>query len=143
MKRKFRYILAGFAAAFFLVAFWPVSSPASPRWEVWVVDQAGHPVQGLTVLMSRGDSSESGENTEQNLLTDQNGYAAFAARNVTISALAAILTKMSPSFATVSAFGQDAKGNNAKGNKVVSDFAYWHENPLNMQSRLIVNASRY
>jgi hypothetical protein len=148
VKRKMtRYILAGFAAAFLVVAFWPVSSPANPRWEVCVVDQAGNPVQGLNVLMTWEGNSESGENTEENLLTDQNGDVVFAPRNVKIAAWGPILAKifshdlyhssLGP-YVAVSAFGQDAKGN-----KVVSGFAYWDGNSPNMQSRLIVNASPY
>jgi hypothetical protein len=142
-----RYISAGFAAAFLLVAFWPVSSPANPRWEVYVVDQAGKPARGLHVLMTWEGNSENGENTEQTLLTDQNGYAVFASRNVKIAAWITIAAKIFPHallpsnfgpLAAVSAFGEDAKGN-----KVASDFAYWDGNSPNMQSRLIVNASPY
>jgi hypothetical protein len=148
MKRKMtRYISAGFAAAFFLAAFWPVSSPVNPRWEVYVVDQAGKPVLDLHVLMTWEGNSESGENKEQTLLTDQNGYAVFASRNVKIAAWITIAAKIFPHalhrsnfgpFAAVSAFGQDAKGN-----KVVSDVAYWDGNSPNMQSRLIASVSPY
>jgi hypothetical protein len=148
VKRKLAlYILVGFAAAFLVVAFWPVSSLANPRWVVCVVDHAGKPVQGLNVLMTWEGNPESGENTEQNLVTDQHGDVVFAPRNVKIAAWIPILAKIFPrvlyhsgfgSYIAVSAFGQDAKGN-----KVVSGFAYWDGNSPNMQSRLIVNASPY
>jgi hypothetical protein len=146
-RKLTRYILPSFAAAFFLVAFWPVSSPSSPRWEVCVVDHAGKPVQGLNVLMTWEGISEGGENTERNLLTDQNGYVVFDRRNVRMAAWNAILAKILPQglsrsnfgpLAAVSAFGQDAKGN-----KVVSDVSYWDGNSPNIHSRLIVNASPY
>ena len=148
MKRKStRYVLAGFAAAFLLVAFWPVPSPVNPRWEVFVVDQAGKPVQGLHVLMTWESDSEGRENTQQTLLADKNGYAVFASRNVKIAAWSAIAAKIFPHvlhasnfgpLAAVSAFGQDAKGNN-----VISDFAYWDGGAANIRSRLTVNASPY
>lgn len=93
--------------------------------------------------MSWEGNSESGETTEQILLTDQNGRVVFAERNVRKAAWFVILAKRFP-FAFyesslgpyVTAFGQDAKGN-----KVSSDFAYWDGKSPNVHSQLIVSPS--
>jgi hypothetical protein len=70
--------LAGSGLAVF--ALIPFPYLAAPRWDVWVVDEAGAPIDGMTVRrVYRSYSTESEEHTEDQV-TDKRGYAAFPVR---------------------------------------------------------------
>jgi len=55
----------------------PFESLNSPAWDVWIVDQLGQPVSGMTVRLSYQNYSAEGEAHEVNTTADQNGYARF------------------------------------------------------------------
>jgi len=65
VESKFHYIFASFDAAILLVAFWPESSPANPRWEVCAVDPAGNPAEDL-------DDSPNSESCFKSKFGDEN-----------------------------------------------------------------------
>ena len=52
---------------------WPTTTPESPEWEVWVVDQAGQPIEGMTVRMTYQNYSAEIESHPDDRTTDAKG----------------------------------------------------------------------
>src|SRR5438270_7112580 len=52
----------------------------APTWDVWVVDQAGHPVAGIKVFETYQDYSCESESHTQVLVTDEQGQVQFQAK---------------------------------------------------------------
>jgi hypothetical protein len=140
-----RYIVAGLAAAILLAALWPISSPATPLWKIWVVDESGHPVEGALVSLSWQNYSAEDEGHEQDLRTDQNGYVAFPPKTLEasvlrrmiqtiVSATAGVHASFGP-HAYVDAFGADGLAGEAVSGKYVTD---WTGAPPEMQSRIVL-----
>jgi hypothetical protein len=139
--------LAGIAAILALLAINPViSTPATPRWEVWVVDEKGHPLQGMTVRLSWANYSVETTDHQEDLQTDENGYAVFPARAFTApvkdrflgtirSAGGGVHASFGP-HAFVFAFGRGLEGDSVTG-RYITD---WRGKPDRMQSRIIAKA---
>lgn len=125
-----------------------ISTPETPRWEVWVVDRDGRPLRGMTVrLLWHNYSAESTGHTEERQ-TDENGYVVFPARrlaaslrdrvSVTIqSAGAGVHASFGP-HASVFAFGGGLEGYSVTGPYVTD----WRGKPDQMQSRIIASPQR-
>jgi hypothetical protein len=87
---------------------------------VWVLDQNGHAVSGITVRLSYQNYSVEDETHEIDRTTDQDGHAAFAAQTLSssllrrlvftvLSARAGIHASFGP-HANVFAFGKGLEG---------------------------------
>ena len=65
------------------IAFSTAAYPAylnAPTWDVWVVDQAGHPLAGIKVSESYQDYSCESESHTEVLVTDEQGHVQFQAK---------------------------------------------------------------
>lgn len=138
--------LCGFAVAVGLLIVNPViSSPATPHWEVWVFDEQGHPLEGMTVRLSwRNYSAETADNQEDRH-TDENGHVVFPASRLaaslrdrisaTIQSAGAGVHASFGSHAFVFAFGHGLEGVSVSGPYVTD----WRGKPDEMQSRIVVH----
>jgi hypothetical protein len=141
-------LVAGLAAGVLLAAVWPVTSPATPEWEVWVVDENGRPLQGVTVRLVWQNYSAETESHEEDRQTDKNGYAVFSARTFKASALRLVLGTIQAAEAGVHAsFGPHAWvfafGRGFQGDAVTDGYITdWTGRPSKMQSRIVARAGR-
>jgi hypothetical protein len=125
-----------------------ISTPATPSWEVWVVDQNGRPLPGMTVRMTWANYSVENTDHEEDCTTDEKGYAAFPARMLKSSITGRIIGTMRSAsgfphssfgpHAHVFAFGHGLEGDSISG-KYITD---WTGSPSQMQSRIIAKPSR-
>ena len=143
-----RFVVAGLTTAFLLAAVWPITSPATPHWEVWVVDENGHALQGMTVRLVWENYSAESESHEQDLRTDENGYVVFPARTFKASALRRLFGTIRAARAGVHAsFGPHAYvfafGRGLEGDAVAHGYITdWTGKPDEMQSRIVAGAKR-
>ena len=63
--------------AFVAVALIPIPYLAAPRWQVWVVDDSGAPLEGMTIRLVYQNSSAEAEGHEENRSSDVRVYVAF------------------------------------------------------------------
>jgi hypothetical protein len=137
------------AGALTLLAVNPIfSTPATPRWEVWVVDENAHPLQGMIVRLSWENYSAETTEHQEDLRTDQNGYVVFRERTLRVKTRDWIVGTMRSigmfphgSFgphAYVFAFGNGLEGDSISG-KYLTD---WTGTPGQMQSRIIAKSNR-
>ena len=135
-----------FVVVAIMLAFVPVRSLSSPAWDVWVTDQSGHPVSGVTVRLTyRNYSAESGSH-ETDAITDVQGHVAFSSQTlsaslarriiaVSLSAMAGIHASFGP-HASAFAFGRGLQGFAIdEGRNVLLD---WTGKPDRMESRIVV-----
>lgn len=143
-----RRILVIGAVALLIVAAWPTSYLASPRWEVWVVKDDGQPIPQINVRLVYQNYSVEGASHEVTLKTDENGHVLFPQHYETACALQRALYTMSSAMAGAHAsFGRHAYvfafGGGYEGSAVVGNYvADWRGNPDSMQSKIVANRSR-
>jgi hypothetical protein len=136
--------IAGVTAAISLLAINPVfSTLTSPRWEVWVVDENGRPLHGMTVRLSWANYSIERVTHEEDLQTDENGFVVFPAKTSKERLTEAIPEIMDSirSFphsnfgphASIFAFGNWRQGSAVEGGYVID----WAGSPSQMQSRIV------
>lgn len=134
------------AAAIVAGAFVPIKSLSCPVWDVWVTDQSGHPVSGLTVRLSYQNYSAERESHETNAITDTQGHATFSPQTVSaslgrriVAILSSALAGAHASFgahASVFAFGKGLQGFAIDQRRnVILD---WTGRPDHMESRIVV-----
>ena len=136
--------LAAIAAVFALLAInIKISTPATPHWEVWVIDQDGHPLKGMTVRMSWQNYSVETTGHEEDLQTDENGHVVFPSRILTASIKDRFFgTVRSAQGGVHASFGPHAYvfafGHGLEGSAVMGDYlADWTGKPDQMQSRIV------
>jgi len=142
-----RYILfwalAASTVAIIVAACWPVTTLETPRWEVWVVDENGQPLEGMTVAMTYQNYSAESEGHIEELYTDAAGHVVFPARTITVSTLnraiavarsaqAGVHASFGP-HAHVFAFGRGREGDAVDGRYV----ADWTGKPDEVKSRIV------
>jgi hypothetical protein len=66
------------AAVVLLSGLYPVRYLAAPRWEVWVVNEAGVPLQDVSVRLSYKNYSAESDSHEITLTTDSTGHVLFS-----------------------------------------------------------------
>jgi hypothetical protein len=118
---------------------WPVTSAETPFWEVWVVDGAGRPVEGITVnLIYRNWSAES-EDLWEEKQTNSSGYVAFSPRSLRATRVHRILAAIRSAEAGVHAsFGPHAFVNaHYKNGGGGDDFVTWRGTPSHMTSKIV------
>jgi hypothetical protein len=141
-KRKILFLIVSFIVLVIFLA-WPTTSAQSPFWEVWVVNEANQPIEGMTVTLTyQNYSAESEEHSEQKK-TDALGYVAFSPRSLKVSRLRRILTTVQSARAGVHAsFGPHAwvmaYGNGLDGIAVSNGYVTdWKGAPGRLASRVV------
>lgn len=135
-----------FVAVAIMLAFVPVRSLSSPAWDVWVADQSGHPVLGVTVRLTYRNYSAESESHEADAMTDVQGHVAFTAQTLNASlgrriiamlssAMAGIHASFGP-HASVFAFGRGLQGFAIDEQRNV--LLDWTGKPDRMESRIVV-----
>jgi hypothetical protein len=95
------------ALATFLV--WPTTTAQCPLWEVWVVDQSGQPLQGMTVRLTYQNYSAENQSHSEDLQTDAKGHVVFQPRYLRVRRAQRILATLRSAMAGVHAgFGPHA-----------------------------------
>jgi len=144
-----RGLLLGAAAAVLILALYPIPSPATPRWEVWVVDEKGNPVEGALVRLDWQNYSAETTDHEESLYSDENGHVLFPARTLracflrravgtAFAATGGVHASFGP-HAFVIAFGQGRSTGVAVSDGNVTD---WTGTPFQMQSRIVLKPAR-
>lgn len=122
---------------------WPVTTLNCPRWEVWVVDKNGTPVEGLTVRLDYQNYSAEDHQHEVALTTDDRGYVVFPAQELTAPRWRRWLTTLNSATAGVhGSFGPHARvfasGKGLEGITVQGKYIMdWKGHPSEMQSQII------
>jgi hypothetical protein len=131
------------------IALIPLRSLDSPAWDVWVTDQSGHPISGLTVRLTYQNYSAEDKSHETDATTDASGHAAFSAQTLRASVARRAVMMLSSAtegvhagfgpHATVFAFGKGLQGFaiDEQRNVVVD----WTGKPDRMESRIIAALS--
>jgi hypothetical protein len=141
-KRKVLWLIFALIALGTFLA-WPTTSAQSPFWEVWVVNEAGQPLQGVVVTLSYQNYSAESEDHTERVQTDARGYAVFAPRSLRASRLRRIITTALSATAGVHAsFGPHAwvwaDGNGLHGYALSNgNLTDWTGKPPKMESRIV------
>ena len=147
-KRKLFFLLL-LLTALVLILAWPTSTAEAPLWEVWVVNEAGQPLEGITVTLSYQNYSAESEGHLERKLTDASGYVVFSQRSLKASRLRRIVTTLESARAGVHAsFGPHAgvwaDGNGLRGYAVSNGYITdWTGAPQRMSSKIVAKALRY
>jgi hypothetical protein len=126
--------------------FVPFRALNCPVWDVWVTDQKGMPVSGITVRLTYRNYSAEPVSHEIDAVTDARGHVEFGARTLSASFFSRFVSTIScamggthASFgphAWVFAFGGSLEGLDIdKRRNVVVD---WTGKPDHMESRIVV-----
>jgi hypothetical protein len=77
LLKRHKYISALSLTGLVVFLSWPITTTQCPMWEVWVVNQSGQPLQGMTVRLGYQNYSAESEAHSEDLQTDVNGYVFF------------------------------------------------------------------
>ena len=141
-KHKLVFLLIVLIALVFILA-WPTTTAESPLWEVWVVNEAGQPLEGMTVTLDYENYTAESEGHLERRETDVNGYVVFPQRSLRASRFQRIVTTLESATAGVHAsFGPHATvwadGSGLKGYAVSNGYVTdWTGTPSRMSSRII------
>jgi len=138
------YIAALFSVALLVLLVWPVTTLQCPRWEVWVVDEGGQPLQDMTVRLTYQNYSAESEDHYEDRQTDANGYVLFQPRSLRValaqrfaatarSAMAGVHASFGP-HAWVWVFGRGLEGVAVNDGHVTD----WTGAPARMTSKIVV-----
>jgi hypothetical protein len=122
---------------------WPVTTAQCPTWEVWVVDESGRAVPGMTVRLTYQNYSAESEDHYEDRQTDANGYVVFQPRSLravvarrllatTRSAMAGVHASLGP-HAWVWVFGKGLEGVAVNDGHVTD----WTGTPSRMTSKVV------
>jgi hypothetical protein len=94
-RRKLKKVLIViFMVAIVISLAWPTTSAQSPLWEVWVVNDAGQPLEAMTVTLHYQNYSAEPEGHSEQKRTDVHGYAVFSPRTLRTSRWRRIVTTL-------------------------------------------------
>src|ERR1700719_4459586 len=106
---RYRLIVVLLLAALIVLIGWPITTAQCPTWEVWVVDQSGQPLQGMTVRLTYQNHSAESESHSEDLQTDANGHVLFRPKSLTVPWIHRAIVTMESAVAGVHAsFGPHA-----------------------------------
>jgi hypothetical protein len=127
------------AIALVLILAWPTTTTQSPFWEVWVVDEMGQPLEGMTVTLFYQNYSAESEGHSEQKRTDAGGYVVFPQRSLKASRLRRIVTTLQSAGAGVHAsFGPHAHAR-VDGNGLTGYTTDWTGAPARMSSTVVVS----
>jgi len=137
-----------FVAIVFVSTLIPIPYRAAPDWKVWVVDESGKPVPGMTVRLEYENYSVESTSHEEDQWSDQQGHAHFKARNgwaptlqrcyySALSAMAFVHASFGP-HDSVFAFGNGLEGYALTGAYITD----WTGQPVLMESHIIVKHAK-
>jgi len=136
-------VVASVAAALCGASALPMQYLAAPRWSVRVVNEAGEPIEGMTVRMTWENYSVEDAGHEKDLVSDRNGAVIFPSERSSASLLRRLfysgLSSMALAHAsygphaTVFTFGQNRKGDAIANGIVVN----WNGSPAEMRSEIV------
>lgn len=141
-RRGLLAVLSLAALVVFLV--WPTASLQCPLWEVWVVDQSGQAIQGMTVRLTYQNYSAESESHSDDLRTDANGYVLFPPQRLRASRVQrAYVTARSAVQGVHASFGPHAwvraLGKGLEGDAVTDGhITDWTGTPPRMVSKVVV-----
>ena len=125
-------------------AFYPISYMAAPEWDVWVVDELGKPLEGMTVRLSYRNYSAETQNHERDSTTDSHGHVKFPIQRSTVSPISYIAHTMLSSTASIHAsFGRHARifafgGNGLEGDAIDGGVLLdWTGETARIESRIV------
>src|SRR5450432_2023982 len=82
--KRYRLVAVLLLVALPVFMAWPTTTAQSPMWDVWVLDQSGQPLQGMTVRLTyQNYSAESGSHSED-LQTDASGHVLFRPKSLKV-----------------------------------------------------------
>src|SRR5258708_40042011 len=83
-RRNLFLFLIIFVSLVALIMFlaWPTTTAQSPFWEVWVVNEAGQPIVGMTVTLHYQNYSAEAEGHSGQKQTDACGCGVFSTRSL-------------------------------------------------------------
>src|ERR1700674_955871 len=137
-KRRNSFLITSLIALILFLA-WPTTTAQSPFWEVWVVDEAGQPLEGMTVTLTYQNYSAESEGHSEVKRTDPGGYVVFPQRSLKASRLRRIVTTLQSAGAGVHAsFGPHAHAR-ADGNGLTGYTTDWTGAPARMSSTVVVS----
>jgi hypothetical protein len=146
MRKKLFLLISLLASITFLA--WPSTTAQSPLWEVWVVNEAGQPLQGITVTLSYQNYSAESEGHSEQKQTDTSGYAVFLPRSLKAPRLRRLIATIESAGAGVHAsFGPhahvSADGNGLTGDAVSYGYVTdWTGSPPRMSSTIIAKPTQ-
>jgi hypothetical protein len=147
LKRKVLFFIILLIAVALILA-WPITTVQSPFWEVRVVNEAGQPLEGMTVTLSYQNYSAESEGHLERKQTDKGGYVVFPQRSLKASRLRRIVTTLGSARAGVHAsFGPHAgvwaDGNGLRGYAVSNGYVTdWTGAPPHMFSTIVAKHHR-
>jgi hypothetical protein len=146
-KNLFLIIFVWLVALIMFLA-WPTTTAQSPFWEVRVVNEAGQPIEGMTVTLTYQNYSAEPEGHSEQKQTDAGGYVVFSPRSLKASRWRRIVTTLQSATAGVHAsFGPHAwvmaYGNGLDGIAVSNGYVTdWTGAPSRMASRIVAKPRR-
>ncbi len=141
MRKKLFLLISLIALVIFLV--WPSTTAQSPLWEVWVVNEAGKPLQGITITLIYQNYSAESEGHSEQKQTDASGYAVFLPRSLKAPRFRRVIATIKSAGAGVHAsFGPHAhvvvNGDGLTGDAVSNGYVTdWTGSPTRMSSTVI------
>jgi hypothetical protein len=137
--RRYKYLSLLLLAVLVVFLAWPTTTPQSPIWDVWVLDQSGQPLQGMTVRLSYQNYSAESESHEEDLQTDANGHVVFHPQSLRASRITRALAMARSATAGVHAsFGPHAwVWAFGKGLEGVAEVTNWNGAPPRMASKIV------
>jgi hypothetical protein len=140
-RKNFLLLISLLALLTFLA--WPTTTAQSPFWEVWVVNEAGQPLEGMTVTLYYHNYSAEAEGHSEQRQTDASGFAVFSPRSLKATRFRRLITTIESAGAGVHAsFGPHAhvwaSGNGLTGDSVSNGYMTdWEGAPPRMSSTII------
>lgn len=141
-KNLFLIIFVSLVALIMFLA-WPTTTAQSPFWEVSVVNEAGQPLEGMTVTLTYHNYSAEPEGHSEQKQTDAGGYVVFSPRSLKATRWLRLVTTLQSAGAGVHAsFGPHAHvwadGNGLTGYAVSNGYVTdWTGAPPRMASRIV------
>ena len=139
-RKKLFLLTSLFALVIFLA--WPSTTAQSPLWEVWVVNEAGQRLQGITVTLIYHNYSAESEGHSEQKQTDASGYAVFSPRSLKAHRFRRLIATIESAEAGVHAsFGPHAhvwaNGNGLTGDAASNGYLTdWTGSPPRMSSTI-------
>ena len=133
-----RRVFAVAAVILLLAGIWPIKYLASPKWDVWVTQKDGAPVQSIKVRLSYQNYSTENKDHEIQFVPQYQRACFFQRAFYTLLAARAFVHASFGPNAFVFAFGEGYEGSTAAGDSVT----YWSGSPEAVESKIVVTQAK-